>query len=56
MQKGRLLHLEAQRIGHYEEIQDELVLLLEMESKVLHLSETESMKEHFISFPGVLMF
>ena len=33
----------------YKEIQDEIVLLLG-QVKCFHLSETESMKEHFISF------
>ena len=33
----------------YKEIQDEIVLLVG-QVKCFHLSETESMKEHFISF------
>ena len=42
--------LKTQKIGPYEEIQDEIVLLLDRAGKVFHLSETESIKEHFISF------
>ena len=56
MQRGCLLHLKAQKIGPYEEIQDEIVLLLEREGKVFHLSETESMKERFISFSVFPLF
>ena len=49
MQKGRLLAPKGAKGQAYKEIQDKIVLLLG-QVKCFHLSGTESMKEHFISF------